>query len=367
MILLLLLGVCTAYVLQRFLFRHYWNHRLSADIFFSQACAYEGEQAFLREEIVNRGFLPLPALEVQFAISRNLIFSGESSLNSNITDQSYKRDIFSMLPNQKIIRRLSFQCSRRGFYEIKKSTITGYDFFFHASCQADYAHETQFYVLPAPVDTRRIQLLYQQISGMIRRQNRLFPDPYEFAGIREYTTSDSMRHINWKASARSQQLLVNQFDSTTSTKVLLYLDTEDRNILKEEELVEESIRIAASLSSRILKEHLELFLFNTSGYHFSSRNGSASITELNYGLAKLDASRLEESCASYIRASATEPDSSAVCILISKNKTTENIEAMSELSKKGIQTLWICPVSAGTQPEAFSAGRTLIHYWEVTR
>lgn len=365
MILLLLLGVFAAYVLQRFLFRHYWNHRLSADILFSQACAYEGEQAFLREEIVNRGFLPLPAIEVQFAISRNLIFSGEASLNSNITDQSYKRDIFSMLPNQKIIRRLSFQCSRRGFYEIKKSTITGYDFFFHPSCQADYAHQTQFYVLPAPVDTRKIQLLYQQIHGMIRRQNRLFPDPYEFAGIREYTTSDSIRHINWKASARSQQLLVNQFDSTTSARVSIYLDTEDRNILKEEELVEESIRIAASLASRVMKDHLELTLFTTAGYHFFARSGIASITELNYGLAKLDTSQFTETCASCIQRSLSELDSSSVCILISKNESAEMLQAMTELSQKGIQTLWIRPFSAGSHPEILSAGRTIIQYWEV--
>lgn len=47
-----------------------------------------------------------------------------------------------------------------------------------------------------------------------------------------------MNRINWKSSARMGDLMVNQFDATTSVEVTVLLDIEDANILREEAQVE---------------------------------------------------------------------------------------------------------------------------------
>ena len=68
---------------------------------------------------------------------------------------------------------------------------------------------------------------------MVLTQNRMYPDPFEFSGIRDYQRTDPMKHINWKASASAGRLMVNQHDSTTSAEVTVFLDVEDTTPISE--------------------------------------------------------------------------------------------------------------------------------------
>ena len=51
--------------------------------------------------------------------------------------------------------------------------------------------------------------------------------------------------------------MVNTFDSVQSQKAMLFLDVEDTGILKYEDLVEESIAIAATLLRKLLRKNME--------------------------------------------------------------------------------------------------------------
>ena len=85
----------------------------------------------------------------------------------------------------------------------------------------------------------------------------MYEDPFEFRTIRAYTTDDPMKAVNWKASAKTGSLMVNTFDSVQSQKAMLFLDVEDTGILKYEDLVEESIAIAATLLRKLLRKNME--------------------------------------------------------------------------------------------------------------
>ena len=78
MLLLLLAGAGGFYLLQRLLYRRYWSRGLGIAVAFETRAAYEGDTAYLREEIINDKLLPLPALEVNLAMGRALKFSGEA-------------------------------------------------------------------------------------------------------------------------------------------------------------------------------------------------------------------------------------------------------------------------------------------------
>ena len=241
MLLLLLVGAGAFYLCQRLLYRRYWRSGLGVAVGFESRAAYEGDLAYLREEITNDKLLPLPALEVNLAMARALKFSGEAKDNASVSDQSYRRDIFSLFVRQKVIRRLPFLCEKRGFYEITKADVIGYDFFFRRSFHDDREFYTSMYVYPKLVDSRRIAFLSRAVSGMAVTKSRLFPDPFQFSGIRDYCPSDPMNQINWKASAKGQGLLVNQFDSSTNVRMKLILDTEDSGIIRRDKLTEEEI------------------------------------------------------------------------------------------------------------------------------
>ena len=60
----------------------------------------------------------------------------------------------------------------------------------------------------------------------------IFEDPFEFKGIRNYTTSDPMKKINWSASAKTGELMVNNYYDTTSRHVTIFLDVVNDSVWK---------------------------------------------------------------------------------------------------------------------------------------
>ncbi len=377
MFLLLIACVFLVYILQRIVYRNYWSRGLSVRADFEDAYSYEGETSILREEISNDKLLPLPALEVRLSMSRNLEFSGEARENSNITDQSYKRDVFSLLFHQKIIHRLPFQCVRRGFYEITKVEVVGYDLFFRGGHYLESSQHTQIYVYPAQVDVRRIRLVCQTITGMILVQNRLYPDPFEFSGIREYLPTDPMNRINWKASARSGSLMVNQFDSTTSIQVRVILDVEDSNILRYESLTEEAIRIASSLAARMVREKMELTLVSNGVYanpdhgfaeeelFWNLKAGAGRISDLNRMLSCIDTARALPPVSEVLEKEISGRPNGRIYVLISKNQEDRVMEKLRLLAGEGNEILWIVPMSVTMNLLYREAPGIRLMKWEV--
>ena len=93
---------------------------------------------------------------------------------------------------------------------------------------------------------------------MLVSRRRVYDDPFEFAGIRDYRRTDPMKHINWKASARNGSLLVNLHESTLSQKVVLLLDCEGTGTAMTDQLNELSISIAAELCERMLADGISV-------------------------------------------------------------------------------------------------------------
>ncbi len=377
MFLLLILCLGLAFRLQKIVYGRYWSRGLLVTADFMDTYVYEGDTSWLKEEISNNKMLPLPAVEVRLSMNRNLEFSGEARENSNITDQSYKRDVFSLLFHQKIIHRLPFVCTRRGFYEIPKMEIVGYDLFFKAGHYMEISQHTQLYVYPSQVDARRIRLVCQAISGMILVQNRLYPDPFEFSGIRDYLPTDPMNHINWKASARSDSLMVNQFDSTTSIHVTVVLDVEDSNILRYESLTEESIRIASSLAARMVREKMELKLISNGVYKnpdsgfreeelsWYLKAGAGKVQELNRKLACIDTEREISPVPELLAREAARKPNGCIYVLISKNQDKDVMEKLRLLAGEGNEILWVVPVKP-VMDLAFRDGPGIrLMRWEV--
>ncbi len=343
MLLLLLSGALAFYILQKLIYKRYWKLGLGISIGFESRSAYEGDTAFLKEEITNDKMMPVPALEVNLAMDRALRFSGEAKENANVSDQSYRRDIFTLFMRQKVIRRLSFVCEKRGFYEITKADVIGYDFFFSRSFHDNRELRTSMYVYPKPVDSRRIALVCRAVSGMVATQNRLFPDPFQFSGIRDYHPSDPMHQINWKASAKGQGLLVNQFDSATNIRMKMILDTEDTGIARRDKLNEEGIRIAASLASRMVKDRMELTVTGNGMKPVVLKEGAGQIQKLYQELACIDIYKQTERIAGELEREKQTLLSEVIYVIISMNQDKETAGAIASLASGGNLVLWVIP------------------------
>lgn len=83
----------------------------------------------------------------------------------------------------------------------------------------------------------------------------------EFFGVRDYQPGDSLRHINWRASARylprfHERLLVNEFELERAVEVALILDARSRsNVMTAEgSLFEFEVSAASGLAETLLRD-----------------------------------------------------------------------------------------------------------------
>lgn len=369
MIWILIAGLLLFLVLQTLVFRIGWQKGLTVSVKFLDTYVYEGDSSKLQETVVNRKWLPISALEVSMAMSRNLQFAGEAAENTINTDQSYKRDLFSFLFHEKITRTLDFVATKRGHYTISEVDLNVYDYLYRSAGFAMLPQNTELYVYPAQVDTRRLNIVCTAISGMLPVNNALFPDPFEFSGIREYVPTDPMNRINWKSTARQGKWMVNQFDSTTNYDPILVLDLEDAGIWRQEKLIEESIRIVSSLAARFLTKRMPLQLVSNAGIWESFAAGSGQITQINRMLACVGEARQT----GIALLAELEPElmqtksagNGRICILVSKNNRPELIERVGVMANAATPFLWIFPRMSNEEEWQPNLAHVRVLNWEV--
>lgn len=367
MFFILFVGLLLAYLLQNVLTKKYWDSGLSVDLRFRDSYIYEGDTSVLQEVVTNDKRLPLPAIEVRVAMSAHLVFEKDSADNSRISDQTSRRDVFSLLMHQQITRSLTFTGCRRGCYTITEADIKGYDFFYRDCGYHTKPQDTMIYVYPAQVNARRIRTICTAISGSIPVQNQVFPDPFEFSGIREYVPTDPANRINWKASIRAQEPMVNQYDSTSNLEMALVFDLEDSHIIKEEKLVEETIRIVSSLSAYLSQNRLVVTLYGNAQipgqegiFRQEITSGSGQIAHLNEQLACI----CGVSMSTLELLTQIEPASERLIVFVSKNLEEDVKEAVTALSSPARPVFWVVPVHPGGESELPEGGQVQIQFWE---
>jgi hypothetical protein len=282
MMLLLLLGVVIAAAVCEAYYGRKWSENVTVRLWFDDDRVYAGETTKLYEVIENRKRMPIPVLEVGFHTRRELDFADTD--NTNVSDYIYKRDVFSVLGNQKITREIRVKCTKRGRYQASDVDITSYGILYGRHYSQGVETSAGIYVYAGNTDVSDVMLVCQRMLGNLQCSKRLYEDPFSFRTIRDYTIYDPMKTINWKASAKTGALMVNTFDSVESQKVMVMLDVEDSGILKYEDLVEESISIAATITRKLSRQGIEV------GFAYNGTRSDKAVLPTNRGgeLARIE-------------------------------------------------------------------------------
>ncbi len=352
MIIILLLGILAVSALWEICYKHRWSKEITVKLWFETDAVYAGQQTRLYEVIENRKAMPVPVLEVGFHTRKELVFVDVD--NTNVSDYCYKRDVFSVLGRQKITRELPVRCTKRGKYIASDADIMTHTLLFRRRYSKGIGTEAVLYVYPKMTQVSEIMTVCESMLGTLQCAKRLYEDPFAFRSIRDYTMDDPMKSINWKASARTGALMVNTFDSVRSQKAMIFLDVEDRGILRYEDLVEESIALAATLMRRLLRQHIEVgFVYNgDSRQVFLPENNKRNLIIFERMLAEYDKEQDTESFARLLQRLFADdfakkplsPDT--LCLFITKNLNEPLFEQI-RASAGEHQTLIVTPVYRG--------------------
>ena len=233
-------------------YRRSWNRGIGIQVHFDRESVPAGEEFCLLETVENRKRLPVAAMEVAFRVPKGLRFLDAE--NTQISDYIYKRDLFSLRGMERILRTYHMTALCRGQYHISHISHLAPGLFFRQEYLSDETDpEEILYVLPARVNVSGILRAVQAVQGERQSLSRRYEDPFSLSSIREYTTSDPMKYVNWKASAKSGGLMVNTFASPEADRVHVLLDLGDDGVRRHPEQIEDSISIARAIYAQLIR------------------------------------------------------------------------------------------------------------------
>ena len=174
--------------------------------------AFLGDDVTVRLELKNRGVLPLVWLRVQDSLPAELSVAG-----------SFKR-VLTLGPYGTSFFEYTIQTRKRGCYPVGPFRAWSGDLFGLTDEQTAEGQPEALVVYPRIYPLPRFSLPSRSPLGTMRTLQPIFEDPSRIRSKRPYTTGDSLRRIDWKASAAAGSLQVKQFEPSIALETIIFLD-----------------------------------------------------------------------------------------------------------------------------------------------
>ena len=204
---------------ERFAFRRVTHTRL-----ISRQRAFIGDTLEYSVTLYNDKILPLIWVDIQDAFPDGLDLAGGHLRTAGMEMAQQHKITTSLLPYQRVTWKYTLQCTGRGYHRIGPVRLRSGDIFGFSSSETHFPETDRLLVYPRVVDLQQLMFPAEHPSGDVRGRRPLFQDTTRFIGHREYRSNDPMKHIDWKASARLQELQTKVFEPVVSLNVLIALN-----------------------------------------------------------------------------------------------------------------------------------------------
>jgi uncharacterized protein (DUF58 family) len=198
-----------------------------------------GEEVSVQLEIHNRGWLPIPWLYIY------------ESLPVELAAGSSIKRVVSLGPHGKAVIFYKLNAYKRGYYPVGPFTTKFGDTLGLADVQELERQPDFITVYPHIITFTNAHLPSRSPLGTMRHQQPIFEDPSRVRGKRDYVASDSLRRVDWKASASTGRLQIKQFEPSIAlqTVIFLNLNGSEYNTRNRIDATELAIVVAASLAN----------------------------------------------------------------------------------------------------------------------
>lgn len=207
-----------------------------------QGHAFLGERITVDLQVQNKGWLPLPWLELR------------ETLPVELVGPNHFQSVIHLGPRADAKFEYSVEARKRGYYPIGPlSMSTGDILGLRDSLQAVMQPE-HLVVYPKIVPFTSLKIPSHSPQGTLRHTLPLFEDPARVFGKRGYLSGDSLRRVDWKSSAVTGQLQVKVFEPAIAleTCIVLNLNADDYYYRSRADSTELAIVIAASIANWII-------------------------------------------------------------------------------------------------------------------
>ena len=171
-----------------------------------------------------------------------------------------------------------------------------------------------------------------------------------FHALRDYVPGDDRRHIHWKTTARTNKLMVRQFEETRRAHLAIALSINTDEYASEEEF-ELGISTAASIGRQAISEQRDLDVLTQKGplRCETGRNMLDDMTRIAGAPMRRTAVDLARSLAD------TVPNASVVFLIVGSNVTPTQLRSASAAVPLGVRTLAV-RLQSGAAPARATIG-----------
>jgi len=163
--------------------------------------------------------------------------------------------VFGIKKDEEIVISYEISCPIRGHYPIGPLNLRVKDFFGMFYKEKIVDTDTEITVIPQIEEIRDISVRAKANIYPGIMQTKHTGIGTEFFGIRNYSSGDSFKKINWKSFARFCQPMVNDYELESTTDVILIVDArqiQGTGTMKHNPM-EYGIKAAVSIASHFLK------------------------------------------------------------------------------------------------------------------
>lgn len=356
---MIVLSIFILYRIQAIVYRQIWNKKLQVLIQFQKTRVTEGESVMLEEILENRKWLPLPTVFLQFKLSKYFQVLGEPALVTE--DRYHRKELMSVMMNQRLCRKVEVLCTKRGKYSIERASIVAQSLFLDETYTLELECNSKLTVYPRMVDARRFDQLIRSISGGQMMCSFMQEDPFLIRGVREYQIYDNIKSINWNATARTGNLKVNLLETVSNRFSYVFLNVQKESLAVPNEVVEESIRLAKTFCALFSKKGVKSQLY-TNGSNGEEQQpicverglGVEYMSKINEALTRIfvdeNGNRIthgHEQELDFVKLYSDVMEEAAkegLVVIISNNQEPAIRKLLKKLHREGRQFLWIVPV-----------------------
>jgi uncharacterized protein (DUF58 family) len=295
-----LLIVVSCLLLIVFLGAGWWQkHALDGVIYrrkFHYYRMFPGETSDVRLEIQNNKLLPLPWLMIRDRWPRFVSPSEpyrdhyrELLRESHVVEFGILENVVSLLWFERVSRSYKLLFQKRGVYPVGPAHFTTTDLMGIYEVDAisentppspDNAYRKnegtvqRLVVFPQPEKLLPIKLPKENPFGSQKALKRLFEDPTQVMGIRQYHPEDEFRKVHWPATARTGQLQVKVYQPTAAPVLVVALNASTTERFWDGYLVEKlekMVSLAASLCIQSIEDGYAVGLLSNSCLRLSDQ------------------------------------------------------------------------------------------------
>ncbi|MCT4480579.1 DUF58 domain-containing protein [Peribacillus sp. NPDC101481] len=257
----------------------------------------------------------------------------EEELPQKMEDRGFQRKII-IFPGFKRTFSMSYTLEnlQRGEHSFQSIRFWIGDFFGLVEKEAIYSSPMKITVFP-----RYHELAYSDLDrvfnqGAVVSAKKTQREHSVVSGVREYQPGDQLSWINWKATARTSEIMTKEFEVQKNRDVFIMLDE------KPSDLFEESIEMAASIAHALLKKGMEIgYVSRRSRLIIPAAAGNSQKRKIFHRLVK-EEPRVENDLNEKIRKGILPAN--AVVIFIVSDLTLEKVDLLSALRPN--QGLMLC-------------------------